>query len=410
MMLFKTKLGQVSKDFGLNLLSSLVSTGVAQLILYPVLSHMMSASRYGELLTIMGVANTIAIACGGSLNNTRLLLQEKYDEGKSKGDFSLLLFGLAFISSVFSATLFLFIYHLSYVSTLLVTIFAVLCLVRTYLSVEYRIILNFSGIFYSSIWVAVGNIFGLGALLLINNFTFWILPFLFGEVFGSIYVIRTTGLLCEKLKKTGLFWKVLSKEFVLLVVSISANILIYLDRLLLLPLLGGAAVSSYSVSSIFGKSLGILMTPLAGVMLGYYAHKGFRMDRVLFWKINLGTMALGILASLASVMIAPLFTRFFYSSLFAEAKKYMLIANVTAIVNVVTAMIQPSVLKFAPTVWQLVVQIVYGVVYLVGGILAVQHMGLWGFVIMALVASVTKMIILLIVGDIFIRRKNVTVS
>ena len=146
------------------------------------------------------------------------------------------------------------------------------------------------------------------------------------------------------------------------------------------------------------------MTPLAGVMLGYYAHKGFRMDRALFWKINIGTMTLGILASLASVLIAPLFTRFFYSSLFAEAKKYMLIANVTAIVNVVTAMIQPSVLKFAPTVWQLVVQIVYGMVYLVGGILAVQHMGLWGFVIMAFFASTMKMIILLIIGDCFIAK------
>lgn len=410
MIFFKTKFGQISKDFGLNLLSSLVSTGTAQLILYPVLSHMMSASRYGELLTIMGVANTIAIACGGSLNNTRLLLQEKYDAGQSKGDFSLILLSLAVISTVFSAIVFLSIYHLSYISTLLITTFSVLCLARTYLSVEYRIILNFSAIFYSSIWVAIGNVLGLGILLFIKNNTLWILPFLFGEIVGGVYVIRTTGLLREKIAKTKLFWAALNKELVLLVVSISANVLIYLDRLLLLPLLGGAAVSSYSVSSIFGKSLGILMTPLAGVMLGYYAHKGFRMDRALFWKINIGTMALGILASLASVMIAPLFTRFFYSSLFAEAKKYMLIANVTAIVNVITAMIQPSVLKFAPTMWQLVIQIVYGVVYLVGGIFAVQHMGLWGFVYIALFASVVKMIILLIIGDIFIRRENVNIS
>lgn len=54
--IFRNKL---SKDFSLNLLASLISTGVAQLLLYPSMASIMSAERYGELLTLRGIANTM---------------------------------------------------------------------------------------------------------------------------------------------------------------------------------------------------------------------------------------------------------------------------------------------------------------------------------------------------------------
>ena len=86
--LLKSKLFNISKDFGLNLFASLIATGVAQLMLYPLLLRYMSSERYGAMLTVMGIANTIAVSCGGSLNNTRLLLQSDYEKENLTGDFS----------------------------------------------------------------------------------------------------------------------------------------------------------------------------------------------------------------------------------------------------------------------------------------------------------------------------------
>lgn len=405
--LFISKLEKISKDFGLNLLASLITTGTAQLILYPVLARLMSENHYGEMLTLMGIANTIAVACGGSLNNVRLLLQEEYDEGHQIGDFNIVLWLIVVISTIVLLIVFWFIYKQPLVISVFTMAFAILCFLRTYISVEYRIILDYKKVLYSNIWVAIGNVIGVALYALVKIENLWAIPFFMGEIFSYIYILKTTSIIREPIRRTELFGRIAGKEAVLLVSALSANVLTYLDRLLLLPLLGGAAVSCYTVASVFGKSLGILMMPLAGVMLSYYAHKGFKMSRSLFWKINLGSICVGVLFSIISLLIAPIFTKILYSSLYNNAKDYLIIANITAIVNVVANMTQPSVLKFAPTFWQLIIQVIYCTIYLVGGVLCVQLLGLWGFSIMALSAAIIKVVMLFMIGNIFIGRKDV---
>lgn len=397
------KIVNISKDFGLNLLASLVTTGVTQLILYPGLAYILPSERYGELLTVMGIANTIGVACGGSLNNTRLIVQEKYDEGQEKGDFSTLLWLIALSAAVVSFVVFAFFYKQSFATTAFITLFTVLCLIRSYISVEYRIVLNYKRIFFSNVFVAVGNLIGVLIYAMVGKNELWPIPFLLGEIIGFVYIFKTTIILNEPLKKTKMFNEVVGKETVLLISSLSANVLTYLDRLLLLPLLGGVAVSCYTIASVFGKSLGILLTPLAGVMLSYYAQKGFKMSKNLFWKINFAIIAVGGFFVLICLCFAPFFTKILYSSMYDDAKPYLIIANITAIVNVIANMTQPSVLKFAPVFWQLIIQAIYCIVYLVGGMIVTQNWGLWGFSVIALVASIIKVLLLFVIGSKFIK-------
>ncbi len=399
----KTKIFNISKDFGLNLLASLITTGVSQLILYPLLAYYMSADGYGEMLTLMGVANTIAVACGGSLNNTRLLMHDKYDDEEKRGDFAIILWTLSLISVVVLFVIFNNIYNQTFSINIYVIAFSAICLLRSYLSVEYRIILNYKKILLSNVFVALGNFIGILSYVLIKEEMLWPLPFLFGEVCGLIYIVFTTKIIREPIKKSELFSTVVGKEMLLLVSALSSNILTYLDRLLLLPLLGGAAVSTYTVASVFGKSLGILMTPLAGVLLSYYAQRGFSMSRKLFWKINVATVISGVVFCLVSVLISPWFTRLMYPSIYTDASKYLLIANITAIINVVANMTQPSVLKFAPTFWQLIIQAIYCAVYLAGGFYATGLFGLWGFSMAAMLATIIKVLMLYLIGHFFIK-------
>lgn len=219
--------------------------------------------------------------------------------------------------------------------------------------------MDYKKILFSNIWVASGNIVGLVIYMWYRNELLWVIPFVLGELFGFVYITKTTEILCERIKKTDLFSIVIGKETVLLFSSLSANVLTYLDRLVLLPLLGGAAVSCYTVAAAFGKSIGILMVPLSSVLLSYYAKKGFHMSGTLFWKINVVTLIGGGGFAVISLFVAPVFTRVLYTSLYNEAKPFLFIANMTGIIGVVACMIQPSVLKFAPTFLQLVIQAVY---------------------------------------------------
>lgn len=403
--ILKAKIISITKDFGLNLLASMISTIISQLVLYPFLASFMSADRYGMMLTVMGVANTVAVSCGGSLNNTRLLLQNKISSQKESGDFSIILLGSACASAIILLLVYKAAFGQSYIESILVVTFAILCLLRSYVSVEYRIILNYKKNLISNSFVAIGNLLGVLILVVISNEKMWPLSFVIGEICGFIYVSRTTKLLREPLKRSALFNSIIKKEAVLLLTSLSSNLLTYLDRLLLLPLLGGMAVSCYTVASVFGKCLGILITPLAGVLLSYYSQKGFEMSRSLFWKINFSTIICGVAFCLVSIGISPWFTSTMYPSLFSEASKYLLIANVTAIINAVANMIQPSVLKFAPTGWQLFIQGMYCLIYLLGGIFATREFELWGFAFVAMIAAVVKTLILFFVGHFYINRE-----
>lgn len=404
--LIKTKISRLTQDFGLNLLASIITTGVSQIILYPFFARLMSEENYGSLLTLMGVANMIAVAVGGSLNNTRLLVQEDYDKGAKKGDFNIVLCCLTITTIICSFIVFITGYRLQIIMALLLVLFVTLCSLRSYLSVEYRIILNYKKILFSNICIAVGNLLGLAIFALFKQTELWPLPFLIGELFCTVYILTTTTIIKEPIHRTKLFNKVLGKESIILITTLSANFLTYLDRLILLPLLGGSAVSYYTVASFFGKSLGILMGPLAGVMLSYYAHKDFDMSRKLFWKINLFTVVVGVIFFIISIIFAPIFTRLLYPTLYNEAQEFLLIANFTAVINVIVSMIQPSVLKFSSTAWQLVIQFVYCTIYILTGFFFSNLWGLWGFSIAATLAVLIKLVMLFIIGDVSIGKNN----
>lgn len=390
----------ISKDFLWNLLASMVATCALQLVVYPILAKHLSLNNYGSLLTIIGIANIIATACGNSLNNTRLILDREYQKIQKNGDFSLIFWGMAVIICLgFGGYCICDKFTLS---RLLVLLFTLFCFGRSYLSVEYRLVINFKKIFLSNLYVALGNMVGL-LLFIFNGVTnLWPLPFLLGEFAGFMYVTMTTKVIQEPVSYTELFRRTFGKEMILLVTALSANALIYLDRLLILPLLGGTAVTTYSVASVVGKSLGVLMTPLTGVLLSYYVQKGFAMNRKVFWKINVLTMTMAGFFLAGCMLICRWATGILYPTVIGQAEAYLVIANLTAIVNIVGNVTQTSVLAFTPTIWQLIIQMVYCSVYLLAGVLGAKTFGLWGFSFGALLAAGVKLILLYAIGHIFI--------
>lgn len=102
------------------------------------------------------------------------------------------------------------------------------------------------------------------------------------------------------------------------------------------------------------------MTPIAGVLLGYYAQKGFKMSKKLFWSINGLTFVIGVLFMVFSAIVAPIVTRVLYPTIYTNAAPYILAANLAATINVLCSLTQASVLKFAPTWVQIIKELAYG--------------------------------------------------
>ena len=69
-----SSLKNVSEDVTLNILASLLSTGVMQFVLYPQLAIRLGDELYGEMLTVMGIVSILSLSLGNNLFNALILL------------------------------------------------------------------------------------------------------------------------------------------------------------------------------------------------------------------------------------------------------------------------------------------------------------------------------------------------
>lgn len=388
-------------DVILNLLATIAMSGLMQLLIYPYLSRVLGADEYGKFLTLIGISNIVATTLGNSLNNVRLLRDSDYLGKGIKGDFHLLaLLSEGFVLVIIPAVILLF--RENAVSILLICIISFLTCFRAYYSVGYRIILNYRKLLIQSLIYCAGGVLG---LLLVKATSLWQWPFIFAELAAGIYTYRTCGLVHEPRHRTPLLRETSWDYGYLIFTAFVANAITYLDRLLLYPLLGGQNVSIYYTATFFGKTIGIILTPMAGVLLSYYAKiTGITCRQ--FWKQN-GVLILfcATFYVLTFKLSGPI-TGLLYPTLIGSARNYLQIGNLSAILLAATSIVQPSVLKFCKTVYQPVIQMIHLAAYIGLGLLFLHQWGLMGFCIAALLANSIKLILLLIVGHLSLKRKE----
>lgn len=392
-------------DVFLNMIASFIVTGTMQLMVYPYLAQAIGSEQYGVFLTSIGISNILAVTLGGSLNNVRLLKEQRYIEKKITGDFNLLCIISLLIIIVLLPISQWFTMERDISSISLILIITILSFFRSYYSVGYRLNINYKKYLIQCFIYCFGGILGL-LTILFTSLIKWQIPFIMAELAAVIYIIITNkGLIIEPINKTELFWDT-TKDFVYLdLCTLIGNLLTYLDRLILLPLLGGAMVSTYYTATFFGKTLGIVMGPIAGVLLTYYA-KRTKISLKQFWIQSGLVLFSSLLFFIIALILAKPVTRLLYPSLIESAIPYLTIANLSAILLVASSIIQPAVLRFCKVSFQLIIQIMHMAVYCVLGIILQKKFGLYGFCIAVACANAVKLVMLLMVGTITIGKNN----
>lgn len=382
---------KIYRDFILGLAAYVVTMGMLQVIIYPSLSRNFSADEYGTILVVMGVANMLIAIAGGSLNNTRLLVQADYEERGLEGDFLPVLFTLELIMAVIFMGYLAWMGKYSIVTNTCMWLFVLTGILEQYGVVIFRIHINYWKYLVFCAIMAIGNGVGLSVFLISRDKGIWPIVFLLGEAAGAAYLFFTP-IFREELCFTTLFSETAKKEIVLLVTTISINMLTYLDRWFLYPLLGGEAVSTYTVASFFGKSLGVLLVPISGVLLSYYSKKEYRMDRRTFASANVWIFGLCGAFMMICYIFSAWITGLFYPTLIGLAAPFLMIANAAAVVNTAAVIIQPIILTHASTYWQLFMQAVYLLTYLGLGLWGGQKIWLMGICICSTNSSGAKIV------------------
>lgn len=389
---------RVSKDFIFNIIASIILTGTMQLLVYPFFAQHFTDGEYGVFMTIIGFVNTITSTLGTSLNNTRLIMNNDYLRQKKDGDFNLILLIVDIVVIFFVFLLSFYYFECDFGMCILVTILAVLMVDKTYCMVEYRLTLNFVNVLKCNFLGAIGYILGIFLVCVLQIVEIWPFIFILSELFSFVFVLKTTHVIKEPIEKTNLVKITLRKYLIIIVSTGFGSIMTYFDRFFLYPLMGSVSVTIYTISSFFGKSLSILMLPISNVLLGYYAQKDYEMTKSQFYKTFIIVLSLSLIFFVISLVISPVITGILYPNQINDATYYMPFANGAAILSISCLMLQTSILKFAPTYYQIVKEGLYAIVYFTLGIILCNFFGLTGFCIAAIIANVLKLIIIFFMG------------
>lgn len=392
--LFSSRLKRVSGDFIISILASVIYTFARQIVVFPLLAAQLTDADYGTLLTVAGLANVCTAMIGSSLNNIRLIEDSHYKEQGLLGDFNFLCLLGSGVSVVFAAVL-RRMFALSPLTAVLLGAYLIVSNLYQYATAFFRLELNFKRTFLCNTVVSAAYC---AAALVFATAELWPAVFLMGEGAGLLFVWKTTPFSSEPLSRTPLFSATAVSLLTYMGINLIGNLLTYADRMILYPILGGEGVSYYATASFFGKSAGIVMVPIAGVLLGYFAQKDFKASKKLFALVNGCSLACLAVFLLGCWLFAPWFTRLLYPSLYEGAAPYILLANLAAAISIAGSMAQPMVLKACSIRWTLLTQVLYGASYLLFAWLWLPGYGLLGFCWASIAANTVRLLALYAIG------------
>lgn len=359
-----------------------------QLIVLPIVGNVLGEIEYGRAITFISFSTLCSVPLGNVLNNVRLLNNETYIEEKVSGDFNLLLIvntimniGLMITGSIF--------YQNTIFGTVLLILFSSLNLLREYLLVAFRITLNYKNILFNNIFLGAGYLLG---LLLFLLFGYWELIYLIGNAMSIIFIIHKSNILREGIHKTKLFRNTSMQMIILLVAMFLNTSLNYVDKLLIYPLMGASAVTIYYSASLMGKLVSMLISPLSNVLLSYVVKinisKKFNNLKLLLFLFIFGTIGYG-----ATLIISDPLMKILYFNWYEEAMRLIPITNLTAVFTAITAVLNTLILRFKNVFWQLNINLITLLLYLVLSITFYNIGGLYGFAFGVLTATGLKLLI-----------------
>lgn len=397
---------KIGKDFLLNLVATGVLIATMQVFVYPQIAKVCSAEVYGAFLTVVGIFHTIGGTFGNSLNNVRLIVNEKYHNAGVVGDFNWLLLASMLFVAVASIFLFQFLPgEYSFLGLIGIIFLFLLVIAEQYYSVAFRLELNYTKILlmnvsFSLVYIA-STVWYVHFNCNVNN---WFVIFLAGEIVALIYICKNSRLWREPFGKTQLFRSTSFSYLNLIYMTLIGNVLMYFDRNFLFPLLGGEAVAVYFTSTVMGKAMGMVATPMSGVLLSYFGQVGFRMSRKKFWLMNGAFCVVGTVSYVVCVVIGDLVVGYFYPTLYPCAREYMYIASLAPILGVIGSMARPAVLRYVDLKKLSVFNTLFLLLTVGISYFGIKQAGLYGFCWAAVLLAFVQMMVYFILGDYAIRK------
>lgn len=379
-----------SKDVIINLAAAFICTFVLNIVIYPLYAKFYSAENYGNILTAIGIINIIYASLGNTLNNIRLLFHHKdsldFDEEEN---YNVIINILSVIGSIIGIVLIRIVLWVSLINCILIFFTIYIGILRTYLIVEYRIELEYKRQLISNFILACGYLAGIVFLQEIEN---WPFPILLGNLFSLLYSIFKGKLVKEKYRLNNGAKTILREYFLLMTGNLLANILLYLDRLLINPILGSTSVAIFSVAVFWGKCFAPFVAPIANVFLSHLTQKGAEVTLKEYIKLFFYTLVPISILCIVGFLGAPFLISLLYPSLVDAAAPYIMIASAGALIGNSLSLISPIIMVVCHMKTLFIMQVIQFIIYLIGASFGALYFGLYGFCAAVFIVNIIKVI------------------
>lgn len=387
------KKNQLLKNTIINIFSAGILTGITQLLIFPFISRQYDVETFGIIVSLHGFKTLIMNFIGNSMNNIRLIYNDKVT---IKGNFKIILYICLFLAVIFSALLFnLYGVNIRPFEIVILTFITVLATFRIYLVVYFRIEFDYNKIFITNILIISGYLIG---LLLFNVLSYWWLVFLVGELFGVIYSLRNSNFLYEKVKPSRELFPLLKETMNLIFSNSISNGLGYLDRFLITPIINATAMSTYYSVSIFSKIINMLVVPFNNVLLSYITKNSNKKNKNLLVKLNILLVVSLIPIYFILNFLTPYLLKIFYPHFLKNGIKYIAIINLGTILKLLGSLTNTFILKLHKMNYQVSIQLIYAIIYLISALYLTINKGLMGFAIATAGSNFIKWFLLLCLG------------
>lgn len=389
-------------DFIWSIAALVTMNGVLQLFVYPLLNRQLGEAAFGNVLYVLGIVAVFAPSVGLAANNIRLV--ESRERQVSNGDSLLAMLPLLAVSGI----IFFAVcngYFVGVSDYIMAALLIVLTTLRYYGDVEYRMTLNYKGYFVYYLVLSLGYIIG---VLLYPLTKSWLLCFLLGE--AAVWLLLVVkGHIYKPLKRSENTFAVSKKVLVLAASYLLVNMVLNLDRVLLQHLIDSSTVTVYYVASLLGKTAALLVGPLNGVVIGHLTKgKTKPITKKSFTLVSLTVLLVGAVLFAGISIVMPVFVKLLYPDIYTSVLSVSTLANLSQIICFASSLLLTIMLTFCSERWQLVIQLIYAIVFLGLSVLFTNSNGLQGFVTASLAANTLRLVFTIGAGLAILIKKEKT--
>lgn len=400
----KKKIFNIASDLVFSIAGLMLMNGMLQLLINPKLNAWVGEDAFGNYQSIFAVVSIMGTTFGVAANYSRMVrCREKKD---TNGDYNIFLTIISVLCVAVAAATLIIYQSFSPVHFLLLTVLMVLTVLRYYGDVNYRMELNYKGFFVYYAIITAG--YCLGLLLFRYISQQWMLTFIAGEAAAVLFVLLHGKIFKGKnlLKKSPYFKETMQSVGILSATNLLSAIAQQADKIILRLTKGGEAVTTFYVSTLLGKVVSLLTTPLNGVLIGYLTKYEGKFTKKIMAVFTGALLGLGLIALVACFVASEIFVKLFYPDVFDEAKQYFFLANAGQIFYFIANCLMTIILRVAGEKYQMYINVIYIIIYAATVIPLTIGYGIWGITVALLITNAAKFLIAAVVGFAKVKNNN----